>query len=206
VSPEASSSLSVAPADRFAHVLARPLGSAGRCRVLLVDDSRVNVNVMKKMLARVSATWTPLLSPAHSDSSNQGGLARKVRQNDRSSVYLFQEAAIPVSIPVHEESAGVRFDYSEADDGPVAVQMVQAAAEGGAPFDVVFMDNIMILMHGPEAAQMMRAAGFRGLIVGVTGNVMAEDVQQYMASGADHVLGKPVNMDDLEQILNRLTH
>eukprot|EP01036_Dinobryon_divergens_P034151 gene34151-44125_t len=116
ISPEAassSSSSSIAPADRFARILARPLGSAGLCRVLLVDDSRVNVNVMKKMLTRVSATWVPP-SAAHSDeggegegetgegkgdSSEQGGLPLPLRQNDRSSVYLFQEA-IPASIPI----------------------------------------------------------------------------------------------------------
>ena len=104
------------------------------------------------------------------------------------------------------EKKSVRLDYSEADDGIVAVQMVQAASDEGLPFDIVFMDNIMIAMHGPEAAQAMRAVGFAGLIIGVTGNVMADDMNQYMASGADYVLGKPVNLEDLRQILDRLTH
>ena len=68
------------------------------------------------------------------------------------------------------------------------------------------MDNIMILMHGPEAARAMRAEGFQGLIVGVTGNLMKDDVNEYIASGADSVLGKPVDMDEIKKILSRFTH
>ena len=82
--------------------------------------------------------------------------------------------------------------------------MAQAASEAGAPFDIIFMDNIMVYMHGPEAAQLMRAAGFSVLIVGVTGNVMADDVNEYIHSGADYVLGKPVNFEDLKQLLQKL--
>jgi CheY-like chemotaxis protein len=97
-------------------------------------------------------------------------------------------------------AAAAVYTFSEAEDGDVAVQMVQDASDAGAPFDIVFMDNIMIHMHGPEAAQLMRSNGFKGLIVGVTGNVMAH----YLASGADCVLDKPVNVEDLTIVLKKL--
>jgi CheY-like chemotaxis protein len=100
-----------------------------------------------------------------------------------------------------ESEVGVKVMYGEADDGQVAVKMVQEAAKAGAPYDIVFMDNTMLIMHGPEAAQQMRAGGFKGLIVGVTGNVMAEDRDKYTQSGADYVLGKPVKVNELQQIL-----
>jgi CheY-like chemotaxis protein len=60
----------------------------------------------------------------------------------------------------------VKFVYSEAADGIEAVRMVHEASEQGVPFDAVFMDNIMHIMHGPEAAQLMRSAGYEGLIIG----------------------------------------
>ena len=41
------------------------------------------------------------------------------------------------------------------------------------------MDNIMINMHGPDAAQSMRVAGFQGVIIGVTGNVLENDIGTY---------------------------
>ena len=202
VSPETQEARAVdAPVSKFSRIEARPLGSPGVCKVLLVDDSRVNINVLKKMLHRVSATWlprSPVTVNCGSTSDHHAG-----KEYDRSSVSMvLEEEPIPPSIA----AKSVRLDYSEADDGTVAVKMVQEASEAGSPFDVVFMDNVMILMHGPEAAKAMRAVGFEGLIIGVTGNVMMEDINQYIASGADCVLGKPVDLEDLKQILDRLTH
>ncbi len=73
----------------------------------------------------------------------------------------------------------VVYSFSEADDGSSAVQVDQEANEEGAPFDIVFMDNVMVHMNGVEAAALMRSAG-------LTGNVMADnDVEHYVASGAD---------------------
>jgi CheY-like chemotaxis protein len=182
------------PVSKFSGIKSRHLSDPSVCKVLLVDDSRVNVNIIKKMLKRVTATWLPPSSTRVTcdDASRRTDGQQNGMGNDNK---VLEEDPTPKS---------VRFDYSEADDGRVAVQMVQAARDAGLPFDVVFMDNIMITMHGPEAAQAMRAAGFAGLIIGVTGNVMVEDINQYMASGADYVLGKPVNMEDLKQILDRL--
>ena len=98
----------------------------------------------------------------------------------------------------------VRFLFSEAADGVEAIRMVHEANEGAARFDAVFMDNIMHVMHGPEAAQVMRAAGYRGLIVGVTGNVMEHDVRDYILHGADYVMGKPVQVNELRKILEKI--
>ena len=188
------------PVSKFSGIKSRHLSDPSVCKVLLVDDSRVNVNIIKKMLKRVTATWLPPSSKRGTcdDASRRTGGQQNGMGNDNK---VLEEDPTP---PQHTAEKSVRFDYSEADDGRVAVQMVQAARDAGLPFDVVFMDNIMITMHGPEAAQAMRAAGFAGLIIGVTGNVMVEDINQYMASGADYVLGKPVNMEDLKQILDRL--
>ena len=200
----------VAVVDAFAHIVPRPLWVRGVCKVLLVDDSSFNVKIMRNILKKVSATWlrTGTTETSLSEVGDRQGLLQP--QAGRGSVHMLssEDTASPAAPTINnsETNSTVSFDYSEADDGVVAVQMVQAAGGAGVPFDtVVFMDNIMILMHGPEAAQAMRAAGFAGLIIGVTGNVMAQDVSQYIHSGADHVLSKPVNIEDLKQILKRLT-
>ena len=44
-------------------------------------------------------------------------------------------------------------------------------------------------MHGPDAAMQMRLEGFKGPIIGVTGD---QDTQDYLDAGADIVLVKPV--------------
>ena len=49
-------------------------------------------------------------------------------------------------------------------------------------------------MSGPEAAKQMRMIGFDGPIIGITGDV---DTRAYLAAGADIVLVKPVQSDDV---------
>ena len=89
----------------------------------------------------------------------------------------------------------LQFHVSEADDGAVALNMLQANLHN--PYDLILMDNIMLKVNGPEAAQEMRSLGFRGLIIGVTGNVLADDVSDYINKGADRVLPKPVVLGDI---------
>ena len=220
-----TTSTTAAVTDKFSSIAPRSLRNHGVCKVLMVDDSKFNVKIMRKLVQQVSATRpSPPPTPTSQQIADTTGIiigtddtaAAVVQQfsqqeEGRSSAYT-----VDISSPSSSSSSSspprgknildreVVFDYSEADDGKVAVQMVQAASDASMPFDIVFMDNVMIFMHGPEAAQVMRAAGFTGLIIGVTGNVMVEDVKHYIQSGADYVLGKPVNISDLKQILKKL--
>ena len=43
--------------------------------------------------------------------------------------------------------------------------------------------------------------GYRGLIIALTGTQIVEDRELFLASGADHVLMKPVDVNKLETIL-----
>jgi CheY-like chemotaxis protein len=47
----------------------------------------------------------------------------------------------------------------------------------------------------------LRQAGYPYLIIGVTGNVLDDDVKEYLQAGADLVIGKPLRMDLLEKLL-----
>lgn len=151
ISPE------VETTSMLSKVPARRLVSDGVCRVLIVDDSALNVKY----------------------------LSRHIKQSK-----------------VHPESVTLEID--EANDGNIAVACVTSASQEGRPFDIVFMDSVMNVMNGPEAAQQMRAAGFGGLIVGVTGNVLARDVEIFLKAGADHILPKPVTTLAVKEILQKL--
>ena len=52
-----------------------------------------------------------------------------------------------------------------------------------------------------EAVRKLRDKGYSKLVVGVTGNVLDEDVGKFIAAGADMVLGKPVKLDMLRMLL-----
>jgi CheY-like chemotaxis protein len=90
----------------------------------------------------------------------------------------------------------------DADDGETGVEAMRQSMMRGQHIDCVLMDFTMIRMHGPEATRLMRQElGYRGLIIGVTGNVLPSDRQKLLDAGANAVLGKPMRREDLLDIL-----
>ena len=52
-----------------------------------------------------------------------------------------------------------------------------------------------------EATRKIRGLGYRGRIFGVTGNALGEDMNEFLASGLDKVLTKPLNMEKFFQAM-----
>mmetsp|Transcript_18254 Transcript_18254/g.25061 ORF Transcript_18254/g.25061 Transcript_18254/m.25061 type:complete len:144 (-) Transcript_18254:231-662(-) len=91
----------------------------------------------------------------------------------------------------------------QADDGLTALEVMREELQEGRHFDVVLMDYTMINMHGPDAATVMRKEfKFRGPIIGVTGNALAEDIATFLSSGASEVLTKPLTKVKLMNTLS----
>ena len=92
-------------------------------------------------------------------------------------------------------------DVTEAADGDEAVERCFASE---IPFDAILMDNSMPKMNGTVAARIMRNRGFRGYIIGVTGNGLQDDIKEYLESGADVVVIKPVDLNKFDTTLKDL--
>ena len=88
----------------------------------------------------------------------------------------------------------------EAEDGKVATEMVRNSLRTEESFDSILMDYEMPVMKGPEACREIRSMGCDSFIVGVTGNLLAEDVNYFTQSGANVVLPKPVSLSNLEEV------
>jgi signal transduction histidine kinase/ActR/RegA family two-component response regulator len=88
----------------------------------------------------------------------------------------------------------------EAEDGHVAVEMVQQAADKKKPYDMVLLDYEMPIMNGPTAAMEIRKIGSDAFVIGITGNMMAEDVAYFKSKGANAVLPKPFRISSLEEL------
>ena len=84
------------------------------------------------------------------------------------------------------------------ENGELALQVVVADMH---LYRLVLMDNLMPVMNGVQAARAMRLAGYPYIIVGVTGNVMEDDVAEYLDAGADMVFAKPVRLSSLKKLL-----
>jgi signal transduction histidine kinase/CheY-like chemotaxis protein len=101
----------------------------------------------------------------------------------------------------------------QALDGREAVNMIKvmvdetgSSIEGNTTNDInqydgVIMDYMMPNLDGPSAAQEMRALGYTGPIIGVTGNAVLEDQHNFIRAGASCVLIKPLNTEALNKIL-----
>jgi CheY-like chemotaxis protein len=67
---------------------------------------------------------------------------------------------------------------------------------------LILMDNLMPLMDGVTATRALRAMAYPYLIIGITGNVMEDDVREFLEAGADAVFLKPVKLASLEKLLD----
>nr|WP_302476485.1 transporter substrate-binding domain-containing protein [Aeromonas dhakensis] len=85
-----------------------------------------------------------------------------------------------------------------AEHGRQALEMVAQHS-----YDLVLCDCQMPVMDGYEFARRVRAneGNERLLIIAMTANVMPEQATRCLAAGMDDVLGKPVLMDGLRQML-----
>jgi len=88
-----------------------------------------------------------------------------------------------------------------AENGQVAVEMVRETMYGGKPpYDSILMDYEMPIMNGPTAASLIRELGSDAFIIGVTGNVLTDDIHYYKTKGANAVLTKPINLSSLDEL------
>jgi signal transduction histidine kinase/DNA-binding response OmpR family regulator len=91
-------------------------------------------------------------------------------------------------------------------NGAAAVEAFLAAANAGAPYDLVLMDVHMPELDGLEATRRIRAAEAaigapRTRIVALTANAFGEDREECLAAGMDHFLVKPLDRDRLADVL-----
>ena len=104
------------------------------------------------------------------------------------------------------EQIGLHADV--AGDGHEALEVLKMAPDD-APYVLVLMDCQMPVMDGYEATQQIRQgeAGARYCdlaIVAMTANAMQGDKDKCIAVGMDDYLSKPVNLDALRDVIERL--
>jgi CheY-like chemotaxis protein len=88
------------------------------------------------------------------------------------------------------------FICHQADNGQECVNMMLAGGHHHS-FDLILMDYEMPIMNGPSAARKLREMKSEILIIGLTGNVLPEDKEYFLEHGANAVLTKPVDLNEL---------
>jgi CheY-like chemotaxis protein/two-component sensor histidine kinase len=75
--------------------------------------------------------------------------------------------------------------------------------EGGASYDVIFMDHMMPEMDGVETAQKLRESGYDAPIVALTANAITGNDKMFMENGFDGFVSKPIDIRQLNAVLNK---
>ena len=81
----------------------------------------------------------------------------------------------------------------EVDIGLTALEVLRIEMLNERKIDVILIDYMMTNLNGPEAVKKMREEmGFAGMVVGVTGNALPDDLAYFKAHGANCVITKPL--------------
>jgi len=74
----------------------------------------------------------------------------------------------------------------------------------GNIYDIIFMDHMMPEMNGIETTKIIRDMGYTEPIVVLTANAVAGASANFMENGFDGYLSKPIDMRELNSLLNRM--
>jgi CheY-like chemotaxis protein len=158
------------------------------------DSAVVNV-VVGDELTRAQEQHVPLLS-ANALSINGDVAASRVSLASLEVLVVDDAASNRNIMSALLKKKGVR--SAAVENGLLAFDLLSADP---TRFHLVLMDNLMPVMDGVEATRRLRAAGYRHLIAGVTGNVLDDDVREYLDAGADLVLAKPLKIASIAALL-----
>jgi two-component system, chemotaxis family, chemotaxis protein CheY len=97
-------------------------------------------------------------------------------------------------------------DVQEANDGAMAIQKINLAAQMSQKFDLIFMDWMMPKMSGLQLLQTVREdRGYKGIpIVITTAEAAATTVTEALKAGASSYIVKPVEESTLRTKIEKL--
>lgn len=85
-------------------------------------------------------------------------------------------------------------------DGQQAVDII---AQDANRFKLVFMDNLMPKLTGPDATKIIRSKyEYTYIIVGATGNVSSDDIADFIEHGVNLVIPKPLSIKQIKKVLS----
>jgi CheY-like chemotaxis protein len=87
-----------------------------------------------------------------------------------------------------------------AVSGFEAIEKIKA----GKVYDIVFMDHMMPKMDGVESTRFIRDLGYTQPIIALTANTAAGQVKMFLSNGFDGFIFKPIDVHQLDSLLNRL--
>lgn len=158
-----------------------PSGFEYGLKVLVVDDDPLTRRLMSRMLTRVGCKVS---------TAENGEMALEM-------ILGIGGTRTIGTTPSSEETPGSAGLTGESALGA----RTSSSAPDEPKYAVVFLDNQMPVLSGLETVAKLREMGRSDFVVGVTGNALLSDQQEYLDAGVDHVLTKPVYEKSLRAML-----
>lgn len=121
---------------------------------------------------------------------------------------LYVEDSFPTLKLVRRMLEKLGISVETATDGLEALQILKEKESQGVKdhFDMILTDNQMPNMNGRELVSHLRTKhNYLGYIVGLTGSVSEDEVQEFFNAGCDNVLHKPIDEKLLQKVLEICT-
>ncbi|EJF56265.1 hypothetical protein DICSQDRAFT_71854 [Dichomitus squalens LYAD-421 SS1] len=174
ISPTSSAGTGTPPGQGGSSLLTS--GSSARddwkLNVLVVDDDPLTRKLMSRMLTRLGCK-----------------------------VMTAENGEVALDLILHGTTQRETPSSEDTGSGGLSLDGV-GANENEYRFAVVFLDNQMPVLSGLDAVAKLRALNRKDFVVGVTGNALLSDQQEYVNAGVDHVLTKPVLEKSLKSMLS----
>ncbi|KIM44414.1 hypothetical protein M413DRAFT_442397 [Hebeloma cylindrosporum] len=142
--------------------------------VLVVDDDQLTRTLMKRILTRL-------------------GCRVSCAENG--------EVALEMILGMRIAIGGTPSSDASGNSGPILEQVQETPIFEEGKYAVVFLDNQMPIMSGLKVVAKLRELERTDFIVGVTGNALLSDQEEYLEAGVDRVLTKPVLERSLRDVL-----
>ncbi|KAJ3483065.1 hypothetical protein NLI96_g6565 [Meripilus lineatus] len=142
-------------------------------RVLVVDDDPLTRKLMSRLLTRL-------------------GCRVSTAENGEVALEKILGGAPSRATPSSEDTGS---------GGLMEVATTVLTPQDEARYNLVFLDNQMPVMSGLDTVRRLRAMGRNDFVVGVTGNALLTDQEEYLNTGVDHVLTKPVFEKSIKAML-----
>ncbi|KAF9269248.1 hypothetical protein L218DRAFT_891404 [Marasmius fiardii PR-910] len=156
--------------------------------VLVVDDDKVTRMMMARMLTRLGC---------HVSVAENGEVALKTILDAQFTPSLMK------TICFEQQSGGYTGPFEAEETTQPESPVVDVGLHPLEKFAVVFLDNQMPTLSGIRTVEILRKMGRKDYIIGLTGNALLPDQEEYLKAGVDAVLTKPVLEPQIKNILKQ---
>ncbi|GAA0302652.1 hypothetical protein GCM10009128_22450 [Psychrosphaera haliotis] len=89
-------------------------------------------------------------------------------------------------------------DFDIVDDGQIAVEHILKNK-----YDLILMDIQMPVLDGVSACKIIKKDFSALPVIAISANIMVDDIKEYKEAGFDEFIGKPINIKEMYETLNR---